>query len=101
MKQILYIPTGELVKFLKLKGSNEATPAGDYVSSGQFKEEFAEFDFWDDSIDPFELIIKFLLGEVKDGEDLIFGEHVYEYLNISPENVENLLRSEFEIIETS
>lgn len=103
MKEILYIPTGEIVKLFTGQKDEEGAPitvtAGKYISTGTFKEEFGKYDFFDKNRDIHDLFLAFLVGEIKDDEEIIFGAHIYDMLKIKDEDVDKLQRAEFELIE--
>jgi hypothetical protein len=102
-KEILYIPTGEIVKmFTEVKnedGNYEVISAGEYIDSGKFEAEFGTFDFYNKNSNPVDLFIAFISGEILDGGNLIFSDHVYKLLKITEEAQLKLHRSEFEIID--
>jgi hypothetical protein len=102
-KEILYIPTGEIVKmFTEVKnedGDYEVISAGKYIDSGKFEAEFGNFDFYNKNSNPVDLFIAFISGEILDGGKLIFSDHIYKLLKIPEEAQLKLHRNEFEIID--
>jgi hypothetical protein len=102
-KEILYIPTGEIVKmFTGVKdkdGNYEVISVGEYIDSGKFEAEFENFKFYNKNSNQVDLFIAFISGEILDGGKLIFSDHIYKRLKITEEAQLKLHRNEFEVMD--
>jgi hypothetical protein len=102
-KEILYIPTGEIVKMLtgvkNKDGDYEVISAGEYIDSGKFEAEFGNYPYYNNNSNPVDLFIAFISGEILERGNLIFSDHIYKRLKITEEAQLKLHRNEFEIID--
>jgi hypothetical protein len=102
-KEILYIPTGEIVKMLtgvkNEDGDYEVISVGEYIDSGKFEAEFGNFKFYNKNCNQIDLFIAFISGEILEQGDLIFNDHIYNRLKITKEAQLKLHRNEFEVID--
>lgn len=91
MKEILYVPTGELVRFFDTRSGNNLILASEFISSGLFEEKFKERveQHGKNNASPYDLIVLFfVLGNM-------FGPGIYDQIKAPY----NLSIEEFEIIE--
>jgi hypothetical protein len=102
-KEILYIPTGEIVKMLTgvkdKDGNYEVISAGEYIDSGKFEADFGNFNYYNKNSNPVDLFIAFISGEILEQGELIFSDRIYNRLKITKEAQLQLHRNEFEILD--
>ena len=101
-REVLYIPTGEIVHMLTGEKDKEGEyiviPAGIYIDSGNFEKEFSGYAFYDKGREPFDLFLAFMTGEIREEGELIFNDYIYKRLKILKSSQKNVHRTEFEII---